>query len=59
LIKGNRKKRIAAGCGQELPDVNRILKQYTIMNKMMKKFKKGNLTNLMRGMKSNARNLKM
>jgi signal recognition particle subunit SRP54 len=59
LIKGNRKKRIATGCGQELQDVNRILKQYTIMNKMMKKFKKGNLTNLMRGMKSNARNLRM
>jgi len=59
LIKGNRKKRIAAGCGQELQDVNRILKQYTIMNKMMKKFKKGNLTNLMRGMKSNLRNMQM
>ena len=59
LIKGNRKKRIAAGCGQELQDVNRILKQYTIMNKMMKKFKKGNLTNMMRGMKSNVRNLRM
>lgn len=59
LIKGNRKKRIAAGCGQELQDVNRILKQYTIMNKMMKKFKKGNLANMMRGMKSNVRNLRM
>ena len=59
LIKGNRKKRIAIGCGQELQDVNRILKQYTIMNKMMKKFKKGNLTNLMRGMKNNVRNLRM
>ncbi len=59
LIKGNRKKRIAAGCGQELQDVNRILKQYTIMTKMMKKFKKGNLTNLMRGMKGNLHNLKM
>ncbi len=59
LIKGNRKKRIAAGCGQELQDVNRILKQYTIMTKMMKKFKKGNLTNLMRGMKGNLRNMQM
>jgi signal recognition particle subunit SRP54 len=59
LIKGNRKKRIATGCGQELQDVNRILKQYTIMNKMMKKFKKGNLTNMMRGMKSNLRGMNM
>jgi signal recognition particle subunit SRP54 len=57
LIKGNRKKRIAAGCGQELQDVNRILKQYTLMSKMMKKFKKGNLTNLMRGLKSNMRGM--
>ena len=33
LIKGNRKKRIAAGCGQQLQDVNRILKQYLMMQK--------------------------
>jgi signal recognition particle subunit SRP54 len=59
MIKGNRKKRIAAGCGQELHDVNRILNQYLLMNKMMKKFKKGNLTNMMRGMKSNLRGMKM
>jgi len=33
LIKGNRKKRIAAGCGQQLQDVNRILKQFMMMQK--------------------------
>ncbi|MGR9087101.1 MAG: signal recognition particle protein [Gammaproteobacteria bacterium] len=55
LIKGNRKKRIAAGCGQELHDVNRILKQFLMMQKMMKKFKTGNMTNMMRGIKSNVR----
>ncbi len=55
LIKGNRKKRIAAGCGQELQDVNRILKQHKMMAKMMKKFKKGNMANMMRGMKANIR----
>ncbi len=55
LIKGNRKKRIAAGCGQELQDVNRILKQHKMMAKMMKKFKKGNMANMMRGMKANMR----
>jgi signal recognition particle subunit SRP54 len=59
LIKGNRKKRIANGCGQELQDVNRILKQYMMMSKMMKKFKKGNLTNLMRGLKSNMRGMNL
>jgi signal recognition particle subunit SRP54 len=55
LIKGNRKKRIAAGCGQELQDVNRILKQHKMMAKMMKKLKKGNMANMMRGMKANIR----
>ncbi len=59
LIKGNRKKRIAAGCGQELQDVNRVLKQHKMMAKMMKKFKKGNMANMMRGMKSNMRGMPM
>ncbi|MFI3178825.1 MAG: signal recognition particle protein, partial [Methylococcaceae bacterium] len=49
LIKGNRKKRIAAGCGQQLQDVNRILKQFMMMQKMMKKFKAGNMANMIRG----------
>ncbi|MGJ0489892.1 signal recognition particle protein [Methylobacter sp.] len=59
LIKGNRKKRIAEGCGQQLHDVNRILKQFKMMEKMMKRFKKGNITNMMRGMKSNIRGMRM
>ncbi len=58
LIKGNRKKRIAAGCGQELQDVNRILKQHKMMQKMMKKFSKGNMANMVRGMKSNMRGMR-
>lgn len=52
LIKGNRKKRIANGCGQELSDVNRMLKQFIMMQKMMKKLKSGNMANMVRGMKS-------
>jgi signal recognition particle subunit SRP54 len=59
LIKGNRKKRIAMGCGQELQDVNRILKQHKMMEKMMKRFKKGNMANMVRGMKGNMRGMKM
>ncbi len=59
LIKGNRKKRIAAGCGQELQDVNRILKQHKMMQKMMKRFSKGNMANMMRGMKGNMRGMRM
>ena len=59
LIKGNRKKRIAAGCGQELQDVNRVLKQFKMMQKMMKRFKKGNMANMMRGIKGNMRGMRM
>ena len=59
LIKGNRKKRIAAGCGQELQDVNRVLKQFKMMQKMMKRFKKGNMANMMRGIKGNMKGLRM
>ncbi len=43
IINSSRKKRIAAGCGQSVEDVNRLLKQFEMMNKMMKQFtgKKG------------------
>ena len=58
LIKGNRKKRIAAGCGQQLQDVNRILKQFMMMQKMMKKFKAGNMANMIHGIKSNVRGMR-
>ncbi|PPC91020.1 MAG: signal recognition particle protein [Methylobacter sp.] len=59
LIKGSRKQRIASGCGQELHDVNRMLKQFKMMEKMMKKFKKGNMANMMRGIQGNMRGLRM
>jgi signal recognition particle subunit SRP54 len=51
LIKGSRKRRIANGSGTIIQDVNRLLKQFTQMQKMMKKMsKKGGMKNLMRGM---------
>ncbi|MCQ8106124.1 signal recognition particle protein [Methylomonas sp. SURF-2] len=59
LIKGSRKQRIANGCGQDLHDVNRILKQHKMMEKMMKKFSKGNIANMVRGLKSNMRGMRM
>lgn len=59
LIKGRRKQRIADGCGQQLSDVNRILKQFMMMQKMMKRFKAGNMTNMMRGIKNNVRGMGM
>ncbi|NNF41365.1 MAG: signal recognition particle protein [Woeseiaceae bacterium] len=49
-INGSRKKRIASGCGQQIQDVNRLLKQHLQMEKMMKKVSKGGMKNLMRGM---------
>ncbi len=58
LIKGNRKKRIALGAGQELHDVNRMLKQFLMMQKMMKKMKSGNMANMIRGIKSNVRGMR-
>lgn len=58
LIKGNRKKRIALGCGQELHDVNRMLKQFLMMQKMMKKMKSGNMANMIRGIKNNVRGMR-
>ena len=52
VIKASRKKRIAAGSGTQVQDINRLLKQFTQMQKMMKKMsKKGGMKNLMRGMR--------
>ncbi len=39
LIKGSRKRRIAAGAGLDIQDLNRLLKQQKMMGKMMKKMK--------------------
>ena len=51
IIKGSRKRRIAAGCGLQIQDVNRLLKQFNQMQKMMKKMSgKGGLAKMMRGM---------
>ena len=40
IINPNRKKRIAAGSGNTVADVNRLLRQFEEMQKMMKQFKK-------------------
>lgn len=40
LINPARKRRIAAGCGQRVEDVNRLLKQYESMRQMMKQLKR-------------------
>jgi len=51
IIKGSRRRRIAAGSGTQVQDVNRLLKQHLQMQKMMKKMSKGGMGKMMRGMK--------
>jgi len=51
LLKASRKRRIAAGAGVQVQEVNRLLTQYDQMATMMKKVQKGGLKNLMRGMR--------
>ncbi|RWU11705.1 signal recognition particle protein [Pseudidiomarina gelatinasegens] len=50
LIKGSRKRRIAAGSGTQVQDVNKMLKQFMQMQKMMKKMKGGGMAKMMRGL---------
>jgi signal recognition particle subunit SRP54 len=49
LIDGSRRKRIALGSGTTVQDVNRLLKNYTEMRKMMKRMTKGGIKSLRRG----------
>jgi signal recognition particle subunit SRP54 len=51
IIDGSRKRRIAQGAGVQVQEVNRLLKQYGQMQKMMKKFSKGGMSRMMRAMK--------
>lgn len=48
IIKASRKKRIAAGAGVSVQEVNRMLKQFEQTRDMMKRIKKGGLGRLMR-----------
>ena len=51
IIKGSRKRRIANGSGTQIQDVNKLLKQFTQMQKMMKKMSaKGGMKKMMRSM---------
>jgi signal recognition particle subunit SRP54 len=51
LIKASRKRRIAAGAGVQVQDVNRLLNQFEQTQKMMKMMAKGGMAKMMRGMK--------
>ena len=51
VINGSRKRRIATGSGTQIQDVNRLLKQFKQMQKMMKKLSgKGGIKKMMRGL---------
>jgi signal recognition particle subunit SRP54 len=51
IIKASRKRRIAAGAGVPVQEVNRLLNQFEQMQDMMKRMQKGGLAKMMRGMK--------
>ena len=50
IIKGSRKRRIAAGSGNQIQDVNRLLKQFDQAQRMMKKMKGGGMMKMLRGL---------
>ncbi len=52
LIKNSHKTRIAKGSGQAIQDVNRLLKQYEQMSKMMKKMKGGGMMKMLGNMRN-------
>jgi len=51
ILKASRKRRIAAGAGVPVQEVNRLLNQLEQMQEMMKRIQKGGLAKMMRGMK--------
>lgn len=50
VIKASRKRRIAAGCGLPVQEVNKMLKQFEQTQQMMKMMKKGGLSKMMRAL---------
>jgi signal recognition particle subunit SRP54 len=50
IINGSRRRRIAKGSGTRVQDVNRLLKNYTQMLKMLKKLNKGGMRGMPQGM---------
>ncbi|MAS87805.1 MAG: signal recognition particle protein [Micavibrio sp.] len=51
ILNASRRKRIAAGSGSSVQDVNRLLKQFDGMQRMMKQLKKGGMGGMMNAMK--------
>lgn len=51
ILNGMRRRRIANGSGSTIQEVNRLIKQFEDMKKMMKNFSGGKMKNLLKGMK--------
>jgi signal recognition particle subunit SRP54 len=51
IIDGSRRRRIAKGAGVQVQDVNRLMKQYLEMQRMMKSMKGGRLRQLLGALK--------
>jgi signal recognition particle subunit SRP54 len=51
VIRASRKRRIAAGSGTQVQDVNRLLRQHEQMQRMMKQFSKGGMARMLKAMK--------
>ena len=49
-INGSRKRRIAAGCGLQIQDINKLMKQHVQMERMMQKMSGGKMKKMMRGL---------
>ena len=50
ILNGSRKRRITRGSGTTIQDLNRLVKQYKQMGKMMKRMKGRDMGNMMRGL---------
>ena len=53
LINGSRKRRIAVGSGSTIQDINKLLKQFTQMQKMLKRFKGNKMAKQLKNMQGN------
>jgi len=58
IIDSSRRKRIANGSGSQIEDVNKLIKQFSQMGKMMKMMKNGGLDNMMKNLGGNMPNFK-
>jgi signal recognition particle subunit SRP54 len=56
LLNGSRRKRIASGSGTTIQDVNRVIKQFNEMQKMIKQMKKGKMSNVLKNFNLNIPN---